>query len=53
MDVLVVTSPFGKYARGEQITEKDEMDKALIENASDVVRVKLPAAPKPKPSSTK
>lgn len=49
--MLVVTSPFDKYRRGDQITDKDEMDKALVENAGSVVRVKAPEptkAPKSK-----
>lgn len=51
MFALVVTSPFGPYARGHMITDKDEMEKALSENAADVVRVKAPEptkAPKSK-----
>ncbi len=47
MDALVVTSAFGGYARGHMITDKAEMEKALAENASDVVRVKIPEAAKP------
>lgn len=48
MDALVVTSAFGSYRRGDTITDKSEMEKAISENASSVVRVKLPDAPKPK-----
>jgi hypothetical protein len=42
MKALIVTAPFGKYAKGEQITDADAIAEVLEEHSSQVVAVNLP-----------
>ena len=44
---LTVTEPFGSYVRGDRITEAAEIDAALADNPSRVVRTSVPPAPAP------
>jgi hypothetical protein len=47
---LIVTDPFGKYTKGERITDGAAIDAALRSNPHSCVKV---ATPKPKPDKTK
>lgn len=59
--MLVVKDPFGAYAKGTQITDADEIERTLVFNAAQVVKVTVEDAkaeepapvpaedPKPKP----
>lgn len=47
--VLVVTNPFGDYARGAQITEAKAISDVLASDfAANVVKVEAPDAPAPR-----
>ncbi|WP_188080155.1 hypothetical protein [Neorhizobium sp. P12A] len=45
MKALIVTAPFGKYAKGEQITDAAEIETVLEVNPNEVVTVNLPDEP--------
>jgi len=42
---LVVTRAFGHYAVGVRITDPQEVERILAENASSVVKVAIQSAP--------
>lgn len=46
MKALTVTEPFGGHAKGDQITDADEIAAALESNPHQVVAVDLPDPPK-------
>lgn len=49
--MLTVINPFGGYARGDQITDADEIKKILAsEYATNVIRSAEAPADKPKPN---
>lgn len=42
MKALIVTAPFGEYAKGDQITDADKIKAAQATNPHQVVAVNLP-----------
>jgi hypothetical protein len=44
---LVCVHPFGKYARGQMITDADEVATLLDDREHHFVRIAVPAAPVP------
>jgi len=50
---LVVTNPFGNYARGAQITDAQTITDVLASDfAANVVKVEAPDAPTPRSKSS-
>jgi hypothetical protein len=50
MKALIVTEPFADYAKGDQITDSNAIDKILVEHSGQVVAINLPD-PDPAPDA--
>lgn len=46
---LIVVQPYGKYAKGQKITDPDEIEKVLQNRKHHFVKINAPEAPQSSP----
>lgn len=48
---LIVKHPYGKYVKGQKITDADEVEKVLVNRKHHFIKIAAPADSEPEPSA--